>query len=285
MTSQQGTTEDGTNLVIDDRLDSYESFFDHTWARSFFQLVDLTKLEPLAFDLCADWKGTANTGRLPWVVIDSLEGFHAGYSLSKEPFWQKLTKALREHFLDRTNHTFSLTKRKELVGIIDKVSADVQEDIRKAPPAFDRQEIWAGFLGIGEFTLSLWSSQRLCYGAVYYAYENFLRQCVCIGNKKPVYRPHDARELQADLNTLFGSTIGDTCLDDDRVIRARRVRNALVHNGGRATSEMQTNAGTLRIVNGKIHIMPPDVRELYNLLKDHVTALAEDGRTLPQFRI
>jgi len=272
-------------VVIDNRLDSYESFFDHSWARSLFQLVDQTKLEPIAFDLCADWKGAANTGRLPWVIIDSLEGFHTGYSQTREPFWQKLTKALRDHFLDKTKHTFSLTKRKELAGIIARVSEDVQEEIRNAPPAFDRQEAWASFLKIGEFTLGLWSSQRLCYGAVYYAYENFLRQCVSIGQKKLVYRPHGADKLRTVLNTVFGSNMGDTCLDDDKVILARRVRNALVHNGGRATSEIQANPGDLRIVNGMVHIMPPDVRDLYNVLKDCVTTLAEKGRTLPQFRM
>lgn len=285
MSTQHGTTTDEKNLVIDKRLNSYESFFDHSWARSLFRLVDQTKLEPLAMDLCADWKGAANTARLPWLIIDSLDNFHTGYSQAKEPFWQKLTKALRADFLNKTKHSFSLTQRRELAGIIDKLSEDAQESMRKAPPALDRQEIWAGFLEIMDFTLSLWSSQRLCYGAVYYAYENFLAQCVSTGRKDPTYRPHNAKKLRTDLNRLFGSNVGDTCLDDAKAELARLVRNALVHNGGRATPEIQARAETLTIVNGMIHIMPRDIRELYSLLKDRITRLAEEALRLPQFKI
>ena len=223
MSIQQGTTIDDKKLVFDNRLDSYESFFDHDWARSLFRLVDQTQLDPLAMDLCTDWKGAANTARLPWLVVHSLESFHTGYLQPNEPFWQKLTRALRGFFLDKTKHSFNPTKRKELAGIFDKVSDDVQETIRKAPPALDRQKMWEAFLGVEEFSISLWSSQRLCYGAVYYAYENFLSQCVSIGQKKLDYRAHSAAQLRDDLNKLFGSAIGNMCLDDGKVTLARRV--------------------------------------------------------------
>ena len=285
MSIQQDTTIPDKTLVFDNRLDSYESFFDHDWAGSLFQLVDQTQLGPLAMDLCTDWKGAANTMRLPWLIVHSLESFHTGYLQPNEPFWQKLTRAFRAYLLDKTKHSFSLTKRKELAGIINKVSDEVQEEIGKAPPVFDRQDMWERFLEVEEFSLSLWSSQKLCYGAVYYAYENFLRQCVSIGQKKPSYRAHSTAQLRDDLNTLFGSAIGNTCLDDDKIILARRVRNALVHNGGRATSEIKASPGGLTIMNEMIHVMPPDVRELYNLLKEHITRLAEEARRLPQFRI
>ena len=271
-------------LMIDDRLESYQSFYDHEWARSFSQLVSGTMLDPPALDLCKDWKGAANAGRLPWHVVHSLKDFYYGYLQPGDSSFQRLTKGLLVWLQDRTRHSFNLTKQKELIGIVNKVSQEVQEGITKAPPVLDLDEIWSEFLSITEFTLSLWSLQKLCYCAVYYAYENFLRMCVSIGQDRPEYRPR-TDELMRDLRALFGIPIGDACLSDEGVVLARQVRNALAHNGGRATTEIEANRGELSILDGDIQIMPLDVRKLYTLLKGQVTAIAEKSRSMAAFRV
>lgn len=106
-----------------------------------------------------------------------------------------------------------------------------------APSPFNKQKIWEEYLKIEGFTVCLWSSQRLCYGAVYYAYENFLRHCVSVGKKKQNYRPKP-KVFMSDFMELFGAEICNICLGDKKIEQARLVRNSLVHNGGRISSEI-----------------------------------------------
>lgn len=61
-------------------------------------------------------------------------------------------------------------------------------------------------------------------------------------------------------------------------------RGGDAHNGGRATPELALQAHGLAIRDGLIHIMPDDVRRLFNLLKGKVRTLVEKARTKPQFQ-
>ena len=46
-------------IVVDERLESYTTFFDHTWAANIDTLVVGTKLEVPVFNLCINWKAAA----------------------------------------------------------------------------------------------------------------------------------------------------------------------------------------------------------------------------------
>lgn len=124
---QRDITIDDRDAEIDNRLDSYDSFYDCNWACLLFQLTENTKLYPFAFDLCADWKGAGNTGRLPWLLINSLESFYTGFTKTNEPFWEKLSREFRKYILDKTKHSFNLTKQKELIRIINELNDEVQK--------------------------------------------------------------------------------------------------------------------------------------------------------------
>src|SRR4051812_3296630 len=86
-----------TNIVIDKRLESYVSFFDHDWATTFGELSDRSALRLAAFDLTRDWKGIAVATRMPWLMIESLNGFHEGFTKTNTPFYKRLTAALGEY--------------------------------------------------------------------------------------------------------------------------------------------------------------------------------------------
>ena len=57
----------------DIRMEAYKSFFDHAWAKYILDLVDATKLDQPVFDLCAAWRGAANTHLLPWLLATQVQ--------------------------------------------------------------------------------------------------------------------------------------------------------------------------------------------------------------------
>ena len=269
--ASSGQTEG--ELIYDNRLQAYLTFFDHDWANRLLGLTHGTAISQASFDLCTDWKGTANAFRMPWLMIFCMENLVKGFMQTHEPFWRRLTKAFRQYILDRVRSGLSQTKKKELIRIIDHLSEQVQEEMKQAGEPFSVDQAWAEFLTSPEFVLSLWSTQRLCYAAVYHAYENFLRRCVAVGKQDDAYRPRNAEVLKGDLDRHVVSGMGALCLGDSEVVTARLVRNSLAHNGGRATAEIVARQRTLTVKNGLIHIMPDDVRRLFGLLKDKVLSL------------
>jgi hypothetical protein len=171
--------------------------------------------------------------------------------------------------------------------------------IRRLDSPYDR---WDHYMQSNTFKTTLWSSQRICYAAIYHAYENFLTRCVGEALKKPNYRPRPKKDkrspteaLGADLNdTIPGA--GDHCLlKDERVDFGRRVRNSLAHNGGRSwpgidvkNAEHKTDDGRvhkLTVWHGKIQVVPEDTRFLLDLLKQKAFWLAEKAKDHPKFRI
>jgi len=161
-------------------------------------------------------------------------------------------------------------------------------------------DCWDHYMQSYTFKTTLWSSQRICYAAIYHAYENFLTRCVEEALKIPNYRPKKrnltpTEALAADLNDIMPGA-GDHCLlKDERVDFGRRVRNSLAHNGGRSwpridvkNAEHKTDDGRvhkLTVWHGKIQVVPEDTRFLLDLLKQKAFWLAEKAKDHPKFRI
>jgi hypothetical protein len=271
------------NLFIDHRLESYASFYDHEWAKRFSALTGGTKLDDIAFDLGIDWKGAANTFRMPWLLIHSLKDFNHGYKVGGQSRATVYFKALRQLVLARTARLLSNMKQRELTGIFDQSCGGVLEHANQVTEELVPEEVWSEYLKIGEFVLALWSSQRICYGSLYYAYESFLRRCAAVGNPPADNEYTGIGALKDDLNRLIGSDMADVCLDDPKVVLAQLVRNSLVHNGGRVTPKIRSRQHGLKVADGLIHIMAPDVRDLFDLLKEKVLVLVETALARPEY--
>jgi hypothetical protein len=55
-----------------------------------------------------------------------------------------------------------------------------------------------------EMRFVLWGSQRLCYAAIYYSYEDFLTRCVGIAKADPDYQMPRRPAFSKDLSDGFG---------------------------------------------------------------------------------
>jgi hypothetical protein len=79
-----------------------------------------------------------------------------------------------------------------------------------------------------------------------------------------------------DFRDQFSATLRDSCWSDPKINVARLTRHALVHNGGRLTSDLKKLNHGLKLHGEDIQIFPAFTKSLYELLKDRVTKFLSD---------
>jgi hypothetical protein len=276
------------NIVVDDRLESYTTFFDHAWAATIDKLALGTKLEVPVFDLLVSWRAAANTCLLPWLTCTSVSGFSTGFAMGREPFALQLINACAKR-LPEEMPGLSNMRRKEVSAAVRKIGTELKvaldEQSQEVTVAADA--LWSALLNgtaAYEFRLSIWGSQRISYGALCHAYENFIREAIGLALGIANYKGGHVALLLKDCERSFGKPIADLCLADADVESARLVRNALAHNGGKETTKLHGLAHRIRVENGELQIMAPDTRRLFDLLKVRAYKLTEVAITLPSIR-
>jgi hypothetical protein len=254
------------HFYIDDKLDSYKTFLDHEWARRIDQQTAGTPLEEIFFDLQWAWKGAANTFYMPWLTVTTMVA--VGLSAAKDhAFPSRFTAALTDRLAQRMELTNMKTKK--LMSELRQISEEVRAEDER-PPAVETEMAWRTMLRQTEFQLSIWGSQRLCYAAVYYAYEDFLVRCYRLTAGQPDYRV--GKGFSWDFRDQFSATLRDSCWSDPKINVARLTRHALVHNGGRLTSDLKKlNNHGLKLHGENIQAFPAFTKGLYELLKNRVT--------------
>jgi hypothetical protein len=275
-------------IFVDDRLESYQTFFDHTWATTIDSLAAGTKLELPIFNLCVSWKAAANTCVLPWLMCNSVSGFSTGFAMGREPFAVQVIAACAKRLPDEMPNLSNM-RRKELCAAVKKIGTELMDGLSQQAQEFtvSANQMWTVFLNgqaAHEFRLSIWGSQRISYGAIFHAYENLIREAVGLALGMPHYKARKISTLLKDCASSFGQPIADVCLADPDVKAARLVRNALAHNGGKETNELHGVPHGIRIENGELQIMAPDTRRLFNSLKVRVSELVDKATTLSNMK-
>ena len=265
-------------VLLDANLDSYQSFFDHDWAQNLDQLARGTPLEQVVFDLIAAWKAAALTHRLPWLTVQFFKSFAREFVKSRD----SLTKMFVEAFVrDISNKTPSLRhmQRKEVIEAVQGIYKTIGEPAETAVSEHVLDAFWKRVLGDFEFNGSIWASQRLCFCALYYAYEDFLVRVYQLVSGNPKYRLRTADMFGDDFEKAFSKSLRDLCFSGDVNI-ARLVRNAFAHNGGRETDPLRAEKHSYHIAGGEIQIVPAQTKALFDLLKDRATRVVVE--TVPQ---
>lgn len=272
---------------FDDRLASYETFFDHQWAKDIRKLVSGTRLEPPVDSLTFHWKSVANAHLMPWLITESLRNWARGFLLAHPPAGVQLVEAIQRRLVSELGDAVSRRCKKTLSAAVDRMARDVLAKGATAKEAaaggIRSTDIWSEFIDQPEFVLSICGSQRLCYAGVYFAYENFVRQCTSLatGTDEVEYRNGFTKQRE-DMENVFGKPTTD-CVADKYVNNARLVRNALVHAGGRISDELRRISHGLAVEDGVLQIMATDTSKLSEQLKSRASKLAEQAVKLPAF--
>jgi hypothetical protein len=272
----EATANEIKNIAIDDRLGSYKPYYDHGWAQRILEVTANTPLDPIVFDLTVAFRGIVNTHILPWLMVQNLKGFAVGMSKAYEPVALQFVAIVAEKLSGRMSTTLRHMQKKDLEANLQLLFQETMANREKAVTQagdFDVDGYWEKTLANSEFQLSLWGSQRLCYGGFYYAYEDFLLRVFKLVKADPNYRIQD--KFPKDFSDAFGVSLSDYCWSDPKVLAARFIRHALVHAGGRETKDVKSVKHGIKVTDGELQIMAPDTVALFVLLKERALKLVE----------
>jgi len=262
------------HVRIDDCLKSYRTFFDHDWARRIDHLASGTVLDEAVFALGITWKSVANTHLMPWLLADSLAELLQSFLGGTEPTASRVIRAIHDQLLKSIGS--SLPKINDLSASAILARDQAQRLLQRR---YNSNAIWQELLQTSEFRLSIWGSQRVCYGALYHAFEDFTRRCIAIASgEEDDWRP--AGEAVDVARTIYGNNFVHSVLGDHALTVARLVRNALAHGGGRLTKELENINHGLVVEDGVVQITACDTANLYHVLKLKAYRLAEKTLSL-----
>ncbi len=268
-------------VEIDPNYESYSEFYCVKKARQLDALTAGTHLNRLVINLCSNWKSASNTMRLPWLTVGIAASFAQGYMATKGRVneFARMSQVLPakvalRNKIDRMNLQFAVD---DVMSAAEKAQAETAKEI--SPRMFWQEFVDADNAGNKEFQLAIWGSQRIGYGAIYFAYENFIRECMAIVLSKPELQMigEGLKLVCEKINADFGPDILDKCILHPEVQIARNVRNSLAHSGGSVPAKMPPH--NISVVDGYFQIQPKDTRALIQLLQDNALLFAAKGLT------
>ncbi len=274
------------NIYIDKRMGQYEGYIPDDWApKAFGPVKPGSALDNLLVDLLLGWRTTAYTASMPATAIKVAQSSTLGYAKYVSPdgmivayseaIVAKVSRKVPELVEDRRLREAVL---RELVTVADEFRAAHSA----ATPEMPVEPIWADFLKQDAFAMSVWSSQRISFVAFYNAYEAFLVNCVKFALGVGQLRATD-KEFQEALRTGFGKDISSACWSHHEINNARLVRHALSHADGRETADLKKQRHGVKVLEGKLQIVPHDNHNLLRRLRAGVEALVDTATADPKF--
>ena len=273
------------HMQVDDRLNAHEPFFEHSWAKHLFDISrHAPKLNDVVFDLTLAFKGVSFTAALPLLAVNIAERYDEGFNEHRlsDPLVLQLANRIAGEIGQQAFFLNPLQKS-QVAQLIRKLANEMSDNVRPDMVPFPKQELWDDFVKVeegeaknspkNEFRLSLWSSRRICYSSLFFAYEDFIVRCLqtqCGDSTRIDYNGFNKK-----CRETFGDPLTEYCWLNQDVIDAKLIRHALVHAGGRETPKLQDRKHGISVVDGRLQIVQGDVVALYHLLKERVTKVVE----------
>ncbi|VTR97732.1 hypothetical protein [Tuwongella immobilis] len=285
------------NAIIDPYFSSYEKFFDHDWAATILAAVKDSTLENAVNGLMVAWRSTNGAHILPSHMVESLRRYAESKmeaSLhSRERYSELVIEVIAGTLVDRMQCELTHEQTRSLKLAVAEIEGEVRKSMKSNQQRgqFDVAQYWESLVNHSEFRFSILGTQRINYGALFFAYEDFIANV--IRTKDFAYTSKGANnQIDKVFPKHFGTSLGNLCWNDDEVQLAKLVRNALVHNGGRFGEDLEKfrsrfvtvtqldNAllcgEKFNLVNNKIQIMPDNTRYLFCVLKERVTRIVDE---------
>jgi hypothetical protein len=228
-------------------------------------------------------------------MVESLrryaEGEIEGSLRYRADYAGKVVKGIVDKLEARMQYSLKLDQRLALRRVVAKIEEEAHQALKTAQAEiqFDVAGYWKFLIHTSEFPFCILGTQRINYGSLFFAYEDFLANV--IRTKEPTYSSKK-EWISVAFARHFGVSLTDYCWNHDEVDLARLVRNALAHNGGRFGSDLEDYrprfvdaTGTtvpllqgdqFNLVDGKIQITPCNTSHLFGVLKGRVTRIVEE---------
>jgi hypothetical protein len=280
---------------VDPYLNSYEQFFDHDWCKRIVELVEDSPLKSAIASLMVAWRSTNGAHMLPWLMVHSLrrfaEGEYEGGLQFRANYSGEVVNGIVDKLEARMHDNLKLDQRVALKRVVTRIEEEAFQALKTAESGIELgvAKYWDFLVRSSEFQFCILGIQRINYGSLFFAYEDFLANT--IRTKDPKYSSK-SKSIKDAFPMHFGEPLADYCWTHVDVDLAKLVRHALAHNGGRIgpdldkykayfVDETGTAAPLLRgdrftVVDGKIQIYPCSTTHLFSLLKARVSKIVEE---------
>jgi hypothetical protein len=283
MASRLATKMD-KKIILDENAASYEPFYDYEWAEALMRKAEGTQLDRTVSDLCASWRGASNTHIIPWIVMGTFKVFDEAVTKLFRTYLSHMATTMGNLLVKEMGTKLRNMQQKPLRDAVTTVSTSLHSMMNEDEFHIDVHHYWHEYLKKADFQYSIWASQRLCYAAIYYAFEDFLIRCVKLASGKEKCRTQD-KDFKAVFREHFGDELLEKCWLDPKVNVARLVRHAIAHAGGRVTADLMACKHGLDVIDGELQVLLDDTKGLFSLLKERVQLLADAALALPIARI
>jgi hypothetical protein len=266
------------SIWIEDRLEAYGTFFRDDFAKKALEASKRSeKLDRIAFDLVCAWRSASYSGALPAVLVMTLKSFHDGYT--NEPRSAGMLKyseaVLSQLYLAVPALTSNEKLSRSIQSSILDISCRVVEVDKSLKLDLDLEAAWQDYLKLIPFQLGVHALMRQTYLAIFSAYENYIISLLKLASGDP-----NIRITSQDFNKKFRNAFGDLVESlwfDPRIQKAKLVRHALMHAGGRVTKDLECHDIPVKVHEGYLHISPEHNQALYDLLKVPALAILQSG--------
>ena len=205
--------------LIEPNLASYEQFFDHVWCKYIFGLVESSPLKDAVDTLMVAWRSTNGVHMLPWLLVDSLRSFadgeYKGRLHFRAGYSDTVVKFIREK-LENRMPSLDFNQRTELRRALTKLENEAFEVFKtvQSQVKFDVAEYWDFITHTPEFRFCILGTQRIDYGSLFFAYEDFLANTIRTKERDYSSRGDPIKDAFA---THFGKSLCESCWTHDEV--------------------------------------------------------------------
>lgn len=263
---------------MDERLHAYTGFLESDFAREVFATSDKAKqIKQLALHLMADWRSISYAVAFPGLVPASIESFHAGM-LGTGPLDYSLLGFL-ELLLSRLHDSISSLASDEVLQ--DKIRDELVQLISEmAPLKAERDKhvsahaVWGQLINQEPMHMGVHGIMRLSYIGLFGSYEEFLVRSTRVLSQDD--RITSTRgNFASILEQIFGPDMARLCWTSPGISHIRKIRNRLVHAGGKVKEGDFALANLVHIDNEYMHVFPCHIKDAYLAFKSPVLALLE----------
>jgi hypothetical protein len=258
-------------ILIDNRLFSYEPFFDNEWAKEIVEFSQsVPRLYELVLNLLLNFRAAIYTVSFPYLLPEGLTAFHD--AMANSPNVPGSTSKLVNSILFRlTNGITEIFHDDHLVKLIKNRANEIHQELiavqAENPIKLSAQSIWDDYLSVPSFAMMVWGSQRTSFISLHCSYEDFIVRILRILRAEEKYRKPNESNFQKHLSEMFGNEMLEEVWTKKEIKISRVARNCLSHGSGKENFELKSLKHSIRVKEGVLQIFPEDIKRQFATFK------------------
>lgn len=271
-------------VVVDPRRESYRGLYPDPLAKAIDSAVaGVPILTPPTSNLLLQWRGIAYSVEFPSSLVAHMSAFAGSFIAQQAPQSNILKLAdvvLAQCAAALPELTSDPSLGRKLHDAVVALAARLPDASSSGTYVSSTDKWWDEYLEEKVFRITLWSSLRVGYMAVFNAYETFIAQCV-----QQLSGVSDLRSGRKQFKEILKQHLGDVasheCWHAADIHAVRQVRHSLSHAGGRVTEALRNARHGVHVHDDVLQIMPEDIRRAYETLCRGALVLINTVRNRP----